>query len=228
MLWVLPRHLAGDDGALEERIGETLTGMGWRMWPTSRNTLLYVSPDELRGAEWILAAHPFELGGLPVAWQLSVRPHKDSAMTEWNVYFTAGVPHEALADLLLALDARAEPDTGFAEPEAVLSALCAQGWFRDVDRPYTTASDPGFSSSVSLETLPPLIHDSDPRPDLVGWQAWAEPILGAPYLWCASFSASVPHDLVAAFASSLASPAPVPRHTLPERADGQLTIVRRS
>jgi hypothetical protein len=45
------------------------------MWPTSRHTLLYVSPDNLRGAEWILAAYPFELGGLPVAWQLSARPH---------------------------------------------------------------------------------------------------------------------------------------------------------
>ncbi|MFD4632269.1 hypothetical protein ACFVYR_13945 [Streptomyces sp. NPDC058284] len=69
--WVTPRHLAGDDGDLAERMGDVLAGLGWRMWPTSRNTLLYVSPDELRGAEWILAASPFELGGLPVAWQLS-------------------------------------------------------------------------------------------------------------------------------------------------------------
>jgi hypothetical protein len=37
--------------------------LGWRMWPTSRHTLLYVSPDELRGAEWILAGYPFELDG---------------------------------------------------------------------------------------------------------------------------------------------------------------------
>ncbi|MET9812350.1 DUF317 domain-containing protein [Streptomyces sp. NPDC006355] len=227
MYWVTPRHLAGDDGALAERIGDLLTGMGWRLWPTARQSLLYVSPDELRGAEWILASYPFELGGLPVAWQLSVRPHSASALTEWNAYFTTGVPHEALADLLIALDTRDVPDMGFGEPDAVLAALVAQGWMRDVDRPTTTATDPGFTSSVSLEELPPLIQDADPRPDLMGWQAWAEPVLGAPYLWCASFSASVPHDLVAVFAASLASPVPVPRRTLPEGGQERLTVVRR-
>lgn len=227
MYWVTPRHLAGDDGALGERIGDLLTGLGWRLWPTSRHTLLYVSPDELRGAEWILASYPFELGGLPVAWQLSARPDAASALTEWNAYFTTGVPQEALADLLVALDAREAPDTGFDGPQAVMAALVSHGWIRDVDRPATTATDPGFASSVSLEELPKLIQDADPRPDLMGWQAWAEPVLGAPYLWCASFSASVPHDLVAAFAASLASPVPVPRRTLPEGAQERLTVVRR-
>lgn len=227
MYWVTPRHLAGDDDALAERIGDTLSGLGWRMWPTSRNTLLYMSPDGLRGAEWILAAYPFELGGLPVAWQLSARPHTASAMTEWNAYFTAGVPHEALADFLLALDAREAPDAGFEDAETVLTVLSACGWLRDLDRPRTTATDPGFSASISLETLPPLIQDADPRDDLLGWQAWAEPVLGAPYLWCASFSASVPHDLVAVFAASLASPVPVARRTLPEGAQDRLTVVRR-
>ncbi|MEU3337458.1 DUF317 domain-containing protein [Streptomyces sp. NPDC006668] len=226
--WVTPRHLAGDDGVLADRIGDTLSDLGWRMWPTSRHTLLYVSPDGLRGAEWILAAYPFELGGLPVAWQLSVRAHAASAMPVWNAYFTTGVSYEALADLLMALDGREAPNVGFQEPETVLDALSARGWIRDVDRPRTTAVDPGFSSCVSLEMLPPLIEDGDPRPDLVGWQAWADPVPGAPYLWCASFSASVPHDLVAAFASSLASPVPVPRHTVPESAEGRLTVVRRS
>ncbi|WP_217185118.1 DUF317 domain-containing protein [Streptomyces sp. AC495_CC817] len=228
MYWVTPRHLAGDDGVLAERIAETLAGLGWRMWPTSRHTLLYVSPDELRGAEWILAAYPFELGGLSVAWQLSARSQAASVMTEWNAYFTTGVPYEALADLLMAIDAREAPDVGFEGPETVLGVLTARGWIRDADRPRTTAMDPGFSSCLSLEMLPPLIQDADPRPDLVGWQAWAEPVLGAPYLWCAAFSASVPHDLVAAFASSLASPVPVPRRTVPECAKGRLTVVRRS
>ncbi|MGY1499644.1 DUF317 domain-containing protein [Streptomyces sp. QTS52] len=228
MYWVTPRHLAGDDGVLAERIGDTLAGLGWRMWPTARHTLLYVSPDGLRGAEWILAAHPFELGRLPVAWQLSARPHATSVMTEWNAYFTTGIPYEALADLLLAIDAREAPDTGFDGPETVINALSAWGWIRDVDRPRTTATDPGLSSTASLETLPPLIEDADPRPDLVGWQAWAEPVIGASYLWCASFSASVPNDLVAVFASSLASPVPVPRRTVPKNAEGRLTVVRRS
>ncbi|AKA05131.1 hypothetical protein SAZ_23810 [Streptomyces noursei ZPM] len=226
--WVTPRHLAGDDGALAERIGDTLVGLGWRMWPTSRNTLLYVSPDELCGAEWILASYPFELGGLPVAWQLSARTRATSAMTEWNAYFTTGVPHEALADLLVAIDAREAPGVGSEGAETVLNRLSARGWIRDVDRPRTTASDPGFSSSVSLEVMPTLVQDADPRPDLVGWQAWAEPVLGVPYLWCASFSASVPHDLVAAFVSSLASPVPVPRRTLPKSAEGRLSVLRRS
>lgn len=149
-------------------------------------------------------------------------------MTEWNAYFTAGIPHEALTDLLVALDAREAPDVGFEGPETVLAALSAQGWICDLDRPRTTASDPGFSCSVSLEVLPPLVQDADLRPDLVGWQAWAEPVLGAPYLWCARFSASVPHDLVAAFASSLASPIPVPRRMLPQSAEGRLSIVHRS
>ncbi|WP_374983115.1 DUF317 domain-containing protein [Streptomyces fradiae] len=29
-----------------------------------------------------------------------------------------------------------------------------------------------------------------------GWQAWAEPVVGGPCLWCASFSSSAPHDLL--------------------------------
>ncbi|MFH9755712.1 DUF317 domain-containing protein [Streptomyces griseus] len=228
MYWVTPRHLAGDDGALAEQIGDTLVGLGWRMWPTSRNTLLYVSPDGLCGAEWILASYPFSLGGLPVAWQLSTRPHGASAMTEWNAYFTAGVPYEALADLLVVIDAREASDGVGEGPETVLNALAARGWYRDVDRPGTTAMAPGFSCSMSLEVLPPLIEDADPRPDLVGWQAWAEPSLAEPYLWCASFSASVPHDLVASFAASLASQVPVARRTLPESAVDRLSVIRHS
>ncbi|WP_327725185.1 hypothetical protein [Streptomyces europaeiscabiei] len=117
-------------------------------------------------------------------------------MAEWNAYFTASTPYEALADLLVEIDTCKTPDVGFEGPETVLDALFARGWIRDVDRPRTTAVDPGFCSSVSLEMLPPLIEDADPRPDLVGWQAWAKPVLGAPYLWCAGFSASVPHGLL--------------------------------
>ncbi|XUL89219.1 DUF317 domain-containing protein [Streptomyces galilaeus] len=225
--WVTPRHLVGDDGMLAERIGDTLAELGWRMWPTARDTLLYVSPDGLRGAEWLLAAYPFKLGGLSIAWQLSVRPHADAAMAEWNAYFTTGGPYEVLADLLMAIDAREAPDLAFEGAETVINVLSAQGWVRDVDRPRTTAIDPGLTSSVSLEPVPPFIQDADPRPDLFGWQAWAEPVLGVRYLWCASFSASVPHDLVAVFASSLASQVPVPRRVLPKSAEGRLTVRRR-
>ncbi|MEV0322541.1 DUF317 domain-containing protein [Streptomyces sp. NPDC050658] len=75
-----------------------------------------MSLDELRGAEWVHASSPFELGGRPVAWQLSFRSDADSALTEWNVYFTTGVPPEALIDLLMEIDAREAPDVGFEGP----------------------------------------------------------------------------------------------------------------
>ncbi|WP_408647544.1 hypothetical protein [Streptomyces geranii] len=35
MYWVTRRHFAGDHGALTERIGDTLVGLGRRMWPTA-------------------------------------------------------------------------------------------------------------------------------------------------------------------------------------------------
>ncbi|WP_240436646.1 hypothetical protein [Streptomyces sporangiiformans] len=44
-------------------------------------------------------------------------------MPEWNAYFTTGVSYEALADLLVAIDAREAPDVGFEGPETVLDAL---------------------------------------------------------------------------------------------------------
>ncbi|MEU1073612.1 MULTISPECIES: DUF317 domain-containing protein [unclassified Streptomyces] len=219
--------MAGDDDVLAEQIGDTLTGLGWRMWPTSRDTLLYVSPDGLSAAEWILASSPFTLGGLQVALQISARPTAGSVLVQWNAYFTTGVPPEALHDFLIALDASALPDTGFAEYEVVVAALSRQGWIRDVDRPGTAATDPGFASHVSLELLPDLIADAGLEEDRMGWQAWAEPTFGAPYLWCANFSPSVPNELVAIFAASLASPAPVARHCLPRSAEERLTIVRR-
>ncbi|MER8235670.1 DUF317 domain-containing protein [Streptomyces sp. NPDC094049] len=107
--WVAPRHLAGDDDALADQVGAALAAAGWRMWPTARDTLLYTSPNGLCGAEWMRAACSFERGDLPVAWQISARSHPDSGLPEWNAYLTAGVPHEALTDFLLALDAHTEP-----------------------------------------------------------------------------------------------------------------------
>ncbi|MFI1809910.1 DUF317 domain-containing protein [Streptomyces sp. NPDC020422] len=74
--------------------------------------------------------------------------------------------------------------------------------------PRTAALAPGLSACVSLEEVPPLVRDADPRPGQLGWQVWAEPVVGDPNLWCASFSAGVPHGLAAIFGSSLASPHP--------------------
>ncbi|MEU4949867.1 DUF317 domain-containing protein [Streptomyces lavendulae] len=224
--WVTPRHLAGDDGILADRITGLLTEAGWTSWTTARSTWLFLSPGRLCGAEWILTDNLFHLGNLPVAWQVSARPAADSALAEWNAYFTAGTPHEAVADFLLAVEARTDPVLNYDGPEAVLDALTALGWARDLDRPETTAWDPGLSAGFTWGPAPAEIQDADPRPDLLGWQVWAEPVLGAPYQWAATFSPSVPHDLVAAFAASLASPAPVLRRTLPEGTEGRLILTR--
>ncbi|MCY0940198.1 DUF317 domain-containing protein [Streptomyces antarcticus] len=222
--WVTPRHLAGDDGVLADRICDTLAEAGWTSWTTARSTLLLLSANGLCGAEWIRTDNAFLLGELPVAWQISARSHRDSALAEWNAYFTPGTPYEAVADLLLAVQARTDPAVNYCGPEVVMSALTAMGWPRDFDQPETTAWDAGLSAGFTRGPLPPGIQDGDPRPDLMGWQAWAEPVLGAPYLWCATFSASTPHDLVASFASSIASPVPVRRRILPELAAGRLTF----
>ncbi|MFI2351004.1 DUF317 domain-containing protein [Streptomyces sp. NPDC019443] len=238
--WVGPRHLAGDDGRLYDAIADTLAGLGWtslvivrgRQEPDEapedrqvlRSTVLHISPDSLRWAQWVLPDEPFQLGGLPIAWQVSARSDASSPLAEWSAYFTLDVPGEVLTDFLLALDECDHPTASLTGPEVVLDAVTAQGWLREADQPHSTAVHPTFTSRLSLSEVPPLIQDADPSalttgPDETGpfgWQAWAEPAVGAPYLWAVSFGASVPHDLVAAFAHSLSSTAPVLRRVLPE------------
>ncbi|MFH8591579.1 DUF317 domain-containing protein [Streptomyces rimosus] len=238
--WVGPRHLAGDDGRLYDAVADTLAGLGWtsltivrgRQVPDEapqdrqvlRSTVLHISPDTLRWAQWVLADEPFHLGELPIAWQVSARADTSSPLAQWSAYFTPGVPGEALADFLVALDARDQPAAPMGGPELVLDAVTAHGWFRDIDQPHAGAMDSTFASHISLGEVPPLIQDADPRvlaaetdeAGPAGWQAWAEPVLGAPCLWAASFGPSVPHDLVACFATTLSSTAPVLRRVLPE------------
>ncbi|CAL2073718.1 conserved protein of unknown function [Streptomyces murinus] len=238
--WVGPRHLAGDDRRLYDAVADTLSGLGWtsltivrgRQEPGEaeedrqvvRSTVLHLSPDNLRWAQWSLADEPFLLGALPIAWQISARAETSSPLAQWSAYFTPGVPGEAVADFLVALDARDQPAVPLAGPELVLDAVAAHGWLRDVDDPSGGATDPTFTSHIALCEVPSLIQDADPRAltteteeaRAAGWQAWAEPVLGAPCLWAASFGSSVPHDLVAAFAASLSSIAPVLRRVLPE------------
>lgn len=84
----------------------------------------------------------FEPGSLAVARQISARSHSGSGLPEWNAYFTAGVPHEALTDFLLALGTRTEPAFSFGGPETVLAAACDRGRLRDIDRPHVAASAP--------------------------------------------------------------------------------------
>ncbi|MFE3645934.1 DUF317 domain-containing protein [Streptomyces sp. NPDC059169] len=238
--WVGPRHLAGDDGRLYDTVADTLAGLGWtslaivrgRHEPDEapqdrqvlRSTVLHISPDTLRWAQWVLPDEPFHLGELPIAWQISARADTSSPLAQWSAYFTPDVPGEALADFLVTFDARDQPTTAITGQAPVLDAVTAHGWLRDIDQPDAGATDPTFTSHLSFGEVPPLIQDGDPRaltvePDgagPAGWQAWAEPALGAPCLWAASFGASVPHDLVAAFADSLSSTAPVLRRKLPE------------
>ncbi|MEV6535180.1 DUF317 domain-containing protein [Streptomyces sp. NPDC051639] len=238
--WVGPRHLAGDDGRLYDVVADTLAGLGWTSLTIARgrhepdeapedrqvlrSTVLHISPDALRWAQWGLADEPFHLGELPIAWQIAARAEASSPLAQWSAYFTRDVPGEAVADFLVALDASDQPAVQLAGSELVLDAVAVHGWFRDIDQPQAAATDPTFTSHISLGEVPPLIQDADPRTlsaedddtGPVGWQAWAEPALGAPCLWAASFAASVPHDLVAAFAASLSSTAPVLRRVLPE------------
>ncbi|MEU7206744.1 DUF317 domain-containing protein [Streptomyces sp. NPDC045470] len=238
--WVGPRHLAGDDGRLYDAVADTLAGLGWtsltivrgRQVPDEapqdrqvlRSTVLHISPDTLRWAQWVLADEPFHLGELPIAWQVSARADTSSPLAQWSAYFTPDVPGEALADFLVALDACDQPAAPMGGPELVLDAVTAHGWFRDIDQPHAGAMDSTFASHISLGEVPPLIQDADPRvlaaetdeAGPAGWQAWAEPVLGAPCLWAASFGPSVPHDLVACFATTLSSTAPVLRRVLPE------------
>ncbi|WTD05919.1 DUF317 domain-containing protein [Streptomyces albidoflavus] len=246
VFWVGPRHLAGDDGCLYDLVADTLASLGWtsltivrgRHEPDEapegrqvlRSTVLHISPDALRWAQWGLADEPFHLGERPIAWQISARAEASSPSAQWSAYFTRDVPGEAVVDFLVALDASAQPALPLAGAELVLDAVSAHGWFRDVDQPQAAATDPTFTSHIRLGEVPILIQDADPRALVAagdaagpaGWQAWAEPVLGAPCLWAASFSASVPHDLVAVFAASLSSTAPVLRRVLPEATQARL------
>ena len=244
--WVGPRHLAGDDGRLYDAVADTLADLGWTSVTivrgrqglgevsedrqVLRSTVLHLSPDTLRWAQWVLPDEPFHLGSLPIAWQVSARTDTSSPLAQWSAYFTRDVPGEVLADFLVALDASDQPAVPLGGPELVVDAVAAHGWLRDIDQPGARAMDPNFASHIRLGEVPPLIQDADPlalvaeadEAVLAGWQAWAEPVFGAGYLWAASFGASVPHDLVAAFADSLSSTAPVLRRVLPESTQDRL------
>lgn len=243
--WVSPRHLAGDDGRLCDVVADSLAGLGWTSLTAVRgrrdfdelgdhhvvrSTVLHISPDALRWAQWVLADEPFHLGGLPVAWQVSARSDTTSSLADWSAYFTPGVPGEAITDFLLALDQCSQPTTLYDGPELVLATAAGNGWLRDADQPHAAAMHPTFTARLSFSEVPPLIQDADPSAltaegdgqVAMGWQAWAEPAMETPYLWAASFSASVPHRLVAAFASSLSSTAPVLRRVLPESTRDQI------
>ncbi|MFD3332172.1 DUF317 domain-containing protein [Streptomyces sp. NPDC058700] len=189
--------------------------------------MLHIAPDGLRWAQWVLADEPILLGDRPVAWRISARAHADG-LAEWTAYFTTGVPPEAVADFLLALEARPDPAHGYAGPHVVFETLADRSWVRDIDDP-AAVSDPQLAAGMALTVLPEDIQDGDPlcldpAAEPTGWLAWCEPRIGRGFLWAVAFSASTPHDLVAVFAASLASPEPVLRHILPGASEGQLSL----
>src|SRR5690606_27353983 len=101
------------------------------------------------------------------------------------------------------------------------------------------ASSPGAYSSVPRAGSTAWTGRARPPPSLVSpapcpWSCcrrsfrtptraptWGAGVLGAPYLWCASFSASAPHGLAAAFVSSLTSPSSAPPQAPAERSWGK-------
>jgi hypothetical protein len=105
----------------------------------------------------------FPPGGLPIAWQVPARTDTGSPLAAWSAYFTPDIPGEVLGDFLLALNSRRRPTAASAGPELVLNALTAHGWFRDIDQPGAAATDPMFTTRLSLGEVPPLIQDGDPR-----------------------------------------------------------------
>lgn len=193
-----------------------------------RSTVLHIAPDALSWAQWVLADEPILLGDLPVAWTVSARA-TPAGLPQWTAYFSTGVPPEAVVDFLFAVEAHPDPAHGYTGPDVVLDALVEHGWLRDIDTPGAMVSDPQLAASVALTILPEDgIQDGDPfgldpTREPTGWLAWCEPRMGDAPLWTVTFSASTPHDLVAAFARSLASPAPVLRHTLPHASASRLT-----
>ena len=192
-----------------------------------RSTVLHVAPDGLRWAQWVLADEPILIGDLPVAWTVSARASA-AGLAAWTAYFTTGVPPEAVVDFLLALEARPDPAHGYAGPHVVFETLAGRGWVSDIDDP-AAVCDPQLAAGMALTALPEDLQDGDPLClDLTaastGWLAWCEPRIGRGFLWAVAFSASTPHDLVAAFAASLASPDPVLRHSLPVDSEGQLSL----
>nr|WSX81785.1 DUF317 domain-containing protein [Streptomyces sp. NBC_00899] len=186
---------------------------------------MLAAPGQLVSAEWVLPDQPMLLGDLPVAWRVSARSAPDRRRVSWNGYLTTGLPGEAVAGLALAADASPDPTARWHAPGTVVDELLGAGWSPDLTYPDSTMWDPHLVACLTLRTLPEGIWDEDPTAHLPGWQAWAEPQSGAPYLWCAAFSHSTPHDLVAAFAAALTDPRPVTRHRPPDPATGRLTTV---
>lgn len=192
--WVGPRHLAGDDGRLYDTVADTLTAMGWTSLTmvrglrepdeapedrqVVRSTVLHLSPDTLRWAQWVLADEPFLLGDLPIAWY---RPEQTRAVRSRS-------------------GRRTSPPMSPGRPSPTSSSRSTLAGI-----PQRRAVAPSWSLRPSPGTAGSSTSTSRTR------ERWTRPLPPT-----SAFSSGVPHDLVAAFARSVSSTAPVLRRVLPE------------
>jgi len=217
---ILPRHLAGLGIHELVDVWPFPFDQGWTLHHSRDGPAIVISPgmrllaghvsseDHVRGGEWLVAAHkdPF-------------RP------ATWTATLDASTPVELVRDLyaeVLALceaDRRGErnllrPDD--VRPQDVYLPLLTAGWQHTVktDGVQYFRSPDGYGvlqhAYVRKNVAAPVWSASGGPPD--------HP------LWKATFSSAVPASLVAAFASSLASPVPLARAVWNIPADTRLHL----
>ncbi|MFF4735826.1 DUF317 domain-containing protein [Streptomyces sp. NPDC001262] len=220
---VSPRYLAGNDGLLGDRVTNALVDIGWSCWTTRTQTRHLLNPDQLRGAEW-LPAHPNVLfDGDPVVWEFFARTEA-AAPPLWNAYFTARVPHELVTAFATALATAPDVTSGIEPGRTPFQPLADAHWSTDPTDAGNTYYAPKLQAWVTYGAVSEAIEDGNPIPGLPGYLAWAQTDDHLPHQWCASFSPSTPHELVAAFTKALADPTPVLRSVLPQDLGGHLVI----
>jgi len=89
-------------------------------------------------------------------------------MTEWNAYFTVGLPYEVLADLLVAIAPMRHPTSATRDPRRSLMRWVFRAGSVTSTAPHTTAMDPGFSATVSLGTAATACPGRESAPRLDG------------------------------------------------------------
>ncbi|MFI9202202.1 DUF317 domain-containing protein [Streptomyces sp. NPDC053048] len=220
---VSPRYLAGDDGLLGDSVTDALVAAGWSCWTTRSQTRHLFDTDQLRGAEWLPGHSNVLFDGDPVLWEFFARTDP-TAPPQWTAYFTARVPHELVTAFATALATAPDVTRGIEPGRTPLQPLADAHWATDPTDAGNTYYAPKLQAWVTYGALSEAIEDGNPLPGLPGYLAWAQTDDHLPHHWCAAFSPSTPQDLVTAFTTVLADPAPVQRSALPQDAAGHLTI----
>ncbi|MFF4031641.1 DUF317 domain-containing protein [Streptomyces sviceus] len=204
---VLPRHLAGPGIHELVDVWPFPFDQGWTLHHSGDGPAIVISPgmrllaghvpseDHVRGGEWLIAAHkdPF-------------RP------ATWTATLGASTPVELVRDLYAEVLALCEADRwgernllrpDDVRPQDVYLPLLTAGWQHTVktDGVQYFRSPDGYGALQHA-----YVHKNVAAPR---WSAWGGPPDHP--LWKATFSSAVPASLVAAFASSLASPVPLAR-----------------